>query len=127
VRNPDPGLYREAEIAFGSNESYRGFLSRGRIAGRLRLMLGGSEWDFRKPYLAHDEAERFRRHVSDLGVDARWDGKPSSSSIHRAAGDPREWNPIGTACIRPVPSLRRPAWIRLPAGLGRSGRPSSRP
>jgi hypothetical protein len=75
VRNPDPGLYREAEIAFGSNESYRGFLSRGRIAGRLRLMLGGSEWDFRKPYLAHDEAERFRRHVSDLGVDARWDGE----------------------------------------------------
>jgi hypothetical protein len=75
VRNPDPGLYREAETAFGSNESYRGFVSRGRIAGRLRQMLGGSEWDFRKPYLAREEAERFRRHVSDLGVDARWDGE----------------------------------------------------
>jgi hypothetical protein len=73
--NPDPRLYREAEVALQLEEcSYRGFLSRGRIAGRLRRLLGGREWDFRKPYLGPNEADRLRRDLEGMGVDARWEG-----------------------------------------------------
>ena len=40
----------------------------------LRRLLGGSEWDFRNPYLPQDEAERFRRRLLEFGVHARWEG-----------------------------------------------------
>jgi hypothetical protein len=74
--NPDPRLYRKAEVALQLEErSYRGFLSRGpggRVAARLRRLLGGGEWDFRKPYLGRGEAERLRRDLVEVRVDARW-------------------------------------------------------
>jgi hypothetical protein len=75
MENPDPRLYREAEVALQLAEegSYRGFLSRGRIAGRLRRLLGGGEWDFRRPYLGRNEAERLRQDLVEMGVDARWE------------------------------------------------------
>jgi hypothetical protein len=68
-------LLREAEVALGlSDRSYRGYLTRGLIVGRVRRLLGGGEWDFRRPYLPKEEAERFREDLVRLGVDARWDG-----------------------------------------------------
>jgi hypothetical protein len=72
VWNPDPRRYREAEVALElEGQRYRGFLSRG-AAGRLRGLLGGEPWDFRRPYLQRAETERFRAYLSDLGLDARW-------------------------------------------------------
>jgi hypothetical protein len=75
VENPDPRRYRLAEVALQLDEhSYRGFLSRGLISGLLIRLLGGGEWDFRRPYLRREEAERFRQHLTELRVDARWEG-----------------------------------------------------
>jgi hypothetical protein len=75
MKNPDPRLYREAEVALQLTDegSYRGFLSRGWIAGRLRRLLGGGEWDYRRPYLDRNEAERLKRDLVEMGVDARWE------------------------------------------------------
>lgn len=75
MENPDPRQYREAEVALqlADGGSYRGLLSRGRIAGRLRRLLGGGEWDFRRPYLGRNEAERLRKDLVEMGVDARWE------------------------------------------------------
>jgi hypothetical protein len=74
VKNPDPGLYREASVSLGlHDETYRGFLSRGRIAGRVRLLLGGREWDFRKPYLPRGETDHFRQDLVAMGLEARWE------------------------------------------------------
>jgi hypothetical protein len=75
VENPDPKRYRLAEVALQLDEhSYRGFLSRGLISGHLLRLLGGGEWDFRRPYLRREETERFRQHLTELGVEARWEG-----------------------------------------------------
>jgi hypothetical protein len=74
VENPDPRLYREATVALVlDDKGYRGFLSRGRIVGRVRRLLGGAEWDFRKPYLTREEADHFRDDLVAMGLDARWE------------------------------------------------------
>jgi hypothetical protein len=73
--NPDPRLYREAEVALqlADEDSYRGFLSRGWIAGRLMRLLGGGEWNFRKPYLPRNEVERLQQDLVEMGADAHWE------------------------------------------------------
>jgi hypothetical protein len=78
MENPHPHRYREAAVALEledlENSTYRAFLSRGRIAGRVRRLLGGGEWDFRRPLLERDEADRFRDDLTRIGVDAHWQG-----------------------------------------------------
>jgi hypothetical protein len=78
MENPDPRRYRDAEVALElwdlEDRTYRAFLSRGRVAGRIRRLLGGGEWDFRRPLLRWEEADRLRDDLSQIGVDARWEG-----------------------------------------------------
>jgi hypothetical protein len=78
MENPDLRRYREAAVALEiqdlENSTYRALLSRGRIAGRVRRFVGGNEWDFRRPLLDRDEADRFRDDLTRIGVDARWQG-----------------------------------------------------
>jgi hypothetical protein len=95
MEDPDPRRYRTAEVALEledlEDRTYRAYLSRGRIAGRIRRLLGGSEWDFRRPLLERDEADRFRHDLRQIGVDARWDGPVLAIS------DPRDrWRPVRT-------------------------------
>jgi hypothetical protein len=96
MENPDPRRYREAAVALElqdlENSTYRALLSRGRIAGRVRRLVGGSEWDFRRPLLDRDEADRFRDDLTRIGVDARWQGPILAIS------DPRgRWRPARIA------------------------------
>lgn len=96
MKNPDPHRYREAMVSLEledlENRTYRALLSRGRIAGRVRRLLGGSEWDFRRPLLERDEADRFRDDLTRIGVDARWQGPIIAIS------DPRgRWRPARIA------------------------------
>jgi hypothetical protein len=96
MKNPDPHRYREAMVSLEledfENRTYRVLLSRGRIAGRVRRLLGGSEWDFRRPLLERDEADRFRDDLTRIGVDARWQGPIIAIS------DPRgRWRPARIA------------------------------
>src|SRR4029450_5426887 len=96
MKNPDPHRYREAMVSLEledfENRTYRVLLSRGRIAGRVRRLLGGSEWAFRRPLRERDEADRFRNDLTRIGVDARWQGPVIAIS------DPRgRWRPARIA------------------------------
>src|SRR5829696_4303088 len=96
MENSDPRRYREAAVALElqdlENSTYRALLSRGRIARRVRRLVGGNEWDFRRPLLDRDEADRFRHDLTRIGVDARWQGPILAIS------DPRgRWRPAGIA------------------------------
>src|SRR5215204_2938234 len=95
MENSDPRRYREAAVALElqdlENSTYRAVLSRGRIARRVRRLVGGNEWDFRRPLLDRDEADRFRHDLTRIGVDAL-------AGPILAISDPRgRWRPAGIA------------------------------
>jgi len=98
MENSDPRRYREAAVALElqdlENSTYRALLSRGRIARRVRRLVGGNEWDFRRPLLDRDEADRFRHDLTRIGVDARWQDPSSRSPILEGGGVPPGSLPI---------------------------------
>jgi hypothetical protein len=99
MQDPDPRRYRQAEVALEledlDDRTYRAFLSRGRIAGRIRRLLGGGEWDFRRPLLEWEEADRLRDDLTQIGVDARWEGRVLAISDPRGRWHPARIDPTG--------------------------------
>jgi hypothetical protein len=99
MQDPDPRRYRQAEVALElgdlDDRTYRAFLSRGRIAGRIRRLLGGGEWDFRRPLLEWEEADRLRDDLTQIGVDARWEGLVLVISDPRGRWHPARIGPTG--------------------------------
>jgi hypothetical protein len=99
MQDPDPRRYRQAEVALElgdlDDRTYRAFLSRGRIAGRIRRLLGGSEWDFRRPLLDWEQADRLRDDLTQIGVDARWEGPVLAISDPRGRWHPARIGPTG--------------------------------
>jgi hypothetical protein len=132
MENSDPRRYREAAVALElqdlENSTYRALLSRGRIARRVRRLVGGNEWDFRRPLLDRDEADRFRHDLTRIGVDARWQGPILAISSSRAVASRPDRSRSPWALRRRTVRQSGSIGLRVRAGVdrGRTAPPGAR-